>query len=219
MLQSDALVESLCHGLVYSGNLAADSKMIKDRVLTAARISVFIPMILLVGLTAGAALAETAPICALRQQIIEGKAARPGAYALFTGPRGTGKTMAGEVLAHSMKMDLFRVDLSMVIGKYIGETEKNLDKIFNSAAKSGVVLFFDEADALFGKRTETKDSHDLYSNAETDYLLKRIETHEGIVILATNQTNPAILRNRKSPMVIKFAPGHPNPRDQLKNCK
>ena len=187
--------------------------------MTAARISVFIPMILLVGLTAGAALAETAPICALRQQIIEGKAARLGAYALFTGPRGTGKTIAAEVLAESLGRDVYRIDLSMVISKYIGETEKNLDKIFNSAEKSGVILFFDEADALFGKRTETKDSHDRYANAETDYLLKRIETFDGVAILATNLQATAIPRSRKRPMVIKFAPGRPNPRDQLKKCK
>lgn len=219
MLQSDALVESLCHGLVYSGNLRPDLRMIKDGILNITRISVFIPMILLVGLTAGAALAETAPICALRQQIIEGKAARVGAYALFTGPRGTGKTMAAEVLARSLKLDFYRIDLSMVVSKYIGETEKNLDKIFSSAEKSGVILFFDEADALFGKRTETKDSHDRHANAETDYLLKRIETHEGIVVLATNLRATAIPRSRKRPMVIKFAPGRLNPRDQLKTCK
>lgn len=187
--------------------------------MAAIRFSGIIPIILVALLAGGAARAETAPICAFKQTVIGGKFARMGAYALFTGPRGTGKTMTAKVLAESLGRNLYRVDLSMVISKYIGETEKNLDKIFNSAEKSGVILFFDEGDALFGKRTGTKDSHDRHANAETEYLLKRIETHDGVVILATNLQATAIPRSRKRLMVIKFAPGRPNPRDQLKKCK
>lgn len=109
-----------------------------------------------------------------------------GLSVLFTGPSGTGKTMAAEVLAHELALDLYKVDLSGVVSKYIGETEKNLSRIFNEAETSNAILFFDEADALFGKRTEVSDSHDRYANIETSYLLQKMEEYEGIVILATN---------------------------------
>jgi len=109
-----------------------------------------------------------------------------GLSLLFAGPSGTGKTMAAEILARELGLDLYKIDLSTVISKYIGETEKNLSRIFTEAATSNAVLFFDEADALFGKRSEVRDSHDRYANIEINYLLQRMEEYEGTVILATN---------------------------------
>jgi Winged helix domain, variant/ATPase family associated with various cellular activities (AAA) len=109
-----------------------------------------------------------------------------GISALFAGPSGTGKTMAAEVIAHELQLDLYKIDLSGVVNKYIGETEKNLAKIFHEAEASNAILFFDEADALFGKRTKISDAHDRYANIETSYLLQRVEAYEGVVILATN---------------------------------
>ncbi|MGH6871398.1 MAG: ATP-binding protein [Rhizomicrobium sp.] len=109
-----------------------------------------------------------------------------GINALFAGDSGTGKTMAAEVIANHLKLDLYRIDLSAVVSKYIGETEKNLRKLFDAAEDGGAILFFDEADALFGKRTEVKDSHDRYANIETSYLLTRMESYGGLAILATN---------------------------------
>ncbi|MDT7797382.1 MAG: hypothetical protein QOI78_815 [Actinomycetota bacterium] len=109
-----------------------------------------------------------------------------GLSVLFAGPPGTGKTMAAEVLAHDLGLDLYKVDLSGVVSKYIGETEKNLGRIFDEAATGNAILFFDEADALFGKRTEVSDAHDRYANIETSYLLQKIEEYEGVVVLATN---------------------------------
>lgn len=109
-----------------------------------------------------------------------------GLNVLFSGAPGTGKTMAAEVLANEVKLDLYKIDLSSVVSKYIGETEKNLKKIFDEAETSNSILFFDEADALFGKRSEVKDAHDRYANIETGYLLQKMEEYEGVVILATN---------------------------------
>jgi len=109
-----------------------------------------------------------------------------GTTVLFAGPSGTGKTMAAEVLAHALGLDLYRIDLAAVVSKYIGETEKNLDRLFNAADQANAVLFFDEADALFGKRTEVKDSHDRYANLEISYLLQKMEQYQGIAILASN---------------------------------
>ncbi|MEQ8152116.1 MAG: ATP-binding protein, partial [Smithellaceae bacterium] len=109
-----------------------------------------------------------------------------GISALFTGGSGTGKTLAAEVLANDLKLDLFRIDLSQVVNKYIGETEKNLKEIFDAADAGGVILLFDEADALFGKRSEVKDSHDRYANIEVSYLLQRMESYRGLAILTTN---------------------------------
>lgn len=109
-----------------------------------------------------------------------------GITALFTGESGTGKTMAAEVLANDLGLDLYRIDLSGVVSKYIGETEKNLRRLFDTAEQGGVVLFFDEADALFGKRSEVRDSHDRYANIEVNYLLQRMESYRGLAILATN---------------------------------
>jgi len=105
---------------------------------------------------------------------------------LFAGPPGTGKTMAAEVIAKDLELDLYQIDLSRVVSKYIGETEKNLDRIFAAADNSNAILFFDEADALFGKRSEVKDAHDRYANIEIGYLLQKMEEYEGIAILATN---------------------------------
>jgi SpoVK/Ycf46/Vps4 family AAA+-type ATPase len=109
-----------------------------------------------------------------------------GISALFAGESGTGKTLAAEVLAKILDLDLYRIDLSSVVSKYIGETEKNLRRLFDTAEDSGVVLFFDEADALFGKRSEVKDAHDRYANIEINYLLQRLEAYSGLAILATN---------------------------------
>jgi len=111
---------------------------------------------------------------------------RLGINALFAGPSGTGKTMAAQAVAAELGLDLFTVDLSSVVSKYIGETEKNLDAIFTASAQADVVLFFDEADALFGKRSQVHDSHDRYANLEISYLLQRMENHDGVAILATN---------------------------------
>jgi AAA+ superfamily predicted ATPase len=109
-----------------------------------------------------------------------------GINALFSGDSGTGKTMAAEVIANELRLKLYRIDLSGVVSKYIGETEKNLRRLFDAAEDGGTILFFDEADALFGKRSEVKDSHDRYANIEINYLLQRMESYSGLAILATN---------------------------------
>ena len=109
-----------------------------------------------------------------------------GLTALFAGESGTGKTLAAEAIANEVDLDLYRVDLAMLVSKYIGETEKNLKRLFDAAEASGAVLLFDEADALFGKRSEVKDSHDRYANIEVSYLLQRIEAYRGLAILTTN---------------------------------
>jgi SpoVK/Ycf46/Vps4 family AAA+-type ATPase len=109
-----------------------------------------------------------------------------GISALFAGDSRVGKTMAAEVLANELRLNLYRIDLSAVVSKYIGETEKNLRRLFDAAEDGGAILFFDEADALFGKRSEVKDSHDRYANIEINYLLQRIEAYRGLAILATN---------------------------------
>ncbi len=120
-----------------------------------------------------------------------------GISALFSGPSGTGKTLAAEVIAHELQLDLYRIDLSQVVSKYIGETEKNLRRIFDAAETGGAILLFDEADALFGKRSEVKDSHDRHANVEVSYLLQRMEAYRGLAILTTNlqaSIDPAFLR-------------------------
>ena len=128
-----------------------------------------------------------------------------GISALFSGASGTGKTMAAEVMANELKLDLYRIDLSAVVSKYIGETEKNLRRIFDAAEAGGAILLFDEADALFGKRTEVKDSHDRHANVEVSYLLQRMEAYQGLAILTTNlkeSLDKAFLRRIR--FVIKF---------------
>jgi hypothetical protein len=128
-----------------------------------------------------------------------------GISALFAGSSGTGKTMAAEVLANELRLDLYRIDLSQVVSKYIGETEKNLRRVFDAADEGGAVLLFDEADALFGKRSEVKDSHDRYANIEVSYLLQRMEAYRGLAILTTNlkaAVDTAFLRRLR--FVIEF---------------
>jgi hypothetical protein len=128
-----------------------------------------------------------------------------GISALFAGASGTGKTMAAEVLANELHLDLYRIDLSQVVSKYIGETEKNLRRVFDAAESGGVILLFDEADALFGKRSEVKDSHDRYANIEVSYLLQRMESYRGLAILTTNMKqalDPAFLRRIR--FVVQF---------------
>ena len=128
-----------------------------------------------------------------------------GVSALFAGASGTGKTMAAEVLANELRLDLYRIDLSSVVSKYIGETEKNLRRVFDAAEEGGAILLFDEADALFGKRSEVKDSHDRYANIEVSYLLQRMEAYRGLAILTTNLKNsldPAFLRRLR--FVVQF---------------
>jgi SpoVK/Ycf46/Vps4 family AAA+-type ATPase len=109
-----------------------------------------------------------------------------GVNALFAGPSGTGKTMAAEIIARELRLDLYKIDLSGIVSKYIGETNKNLNAIFAAAENSNAILFFDEADAIFGKRSEVRDSHDRYANLEISYLLQKMEEYDGVAILATN---------------------------------
>lgn len=135
-----------------------------------------------------------------------GKSARSlGVSAVFSGASGTGKTMAAEVLANELRLDLYRIDLSQVVSKYIGETEKNLRRVFDAAEEGGAILLFDEADALFGKRSEVKDSHDRYANIEVSYLLQRMESYRGLAILTTNMKqalDPAFFRRVR--FVVQF---------------
>ncbi len=135
-----------------------------------------------------------------------GKSARGlGISALFEGPSGTGKTMAAEVLARELDLDLYRIDLSQVVSKYIGETERNLRVVFDAAESGAAILLFDEADALFGARTEVKDSHDRYANIEVSYLLQRMEAYRGLAILTTNAPDAidtAFLRRLR--FVVRF---------------
>jgi hypothetical protein len=129
-----------------------------------------------------------------------------GISALFTGVSGTGKTMAAEVLANELELELYRIDLSQVINKYIGETEKNLRRVFDAAEGGSVILLFDEADALFGKRSEVRDSHDRYANVEVSYLLQRLEAYRGLAILTTNMKealDQAFLRRIR--FVVQFS--------------
>ena len=137
-----------------------------------------------------------------------------GISALFAGESGTGKTMAAEVIANELDLDLYRIDLSAVVSKYIGETEKNLRRVFDAAEDGGAILFFDEADALFGTRTEVKDSHDRYANIEINYLLQRMEDYCGLAILATNMRSaldPAFQRRLR--FIVNFPFPGPLERD------
>lgn len=128
-----------------------------------------------------------------------------GVSALFTGPPGTGKTLAAQVIASELGIDLYRIDLSTIVSKYIGETEKNLERIFNEAQTSNAILFFDEADAIFGKRSEVKDAHDRYANIEVGYLLQRMEAYDGVAILATNlRANLDEAFTRRLQFIINF---------------
>lgn len=138
-----------------------------------------------------------------------------GIVALFSGSSGTGKTMAAEVIARELRTSLYRVNLNQVVSKYIGETEKNLARVFESAQKKGAVLLFDEADALFGKRSEVKDSHDRYANIEVNYLLAKMDAYHGLVILSSNHKiaiDPTVMCRVK--YLLEFSPPIPSPRVQ-----
>ncbi len=139
-----------------------------------------------------------------------------GTTALFAGPSGTGKTMAAQVLARSLGLDLYRVDLAGVVSKYIGETEKHLRELFEACERAPVLLLFDEADALFGKRTQVSDAHDRYANIEIDYVLQRMEQFDGLAVLATNRKgdlDTAFVRRLR--FIIDFAPPSPRERERL----
>jgi hypothetical protein len=139
-----------------------------------------------------------------------------GISALFTGASGTGKTLAAEVLGNELRLDVYQIDLSSVISKYIGETEKNLRRIFDAAEGCGAILLFDESDALFGKRSEVKDSHDRYANMEVSYLLQRIEAYQGLAILTTNlkdALDPAFVRRIR--FIVQFPFPDANQRAQI----
>lgn len=128
-----------------------------------------------------------------------------GISALFAGESGTGKTMAAEVLANQLHLDLYRIDLASVVSKYIGDTEKNLRRVFDAAEDSGAILLFDEADALFGKRSEVRDSHDRYANIEVSYLLQRMEAYRGLAILTTNMKAALdVAFQRRLSFVVQF---------------
>jgi AAA+ superfamily predicted ATPase len=138
---------------------------------------------------------------------------RPGLACLFAGPSGTGKTMAARAVAHAVGLPIYRIDLAQVVNKYIGETEKNLGRLFDEARATSSILFFDEADTLFAKRTEVRDAHDRFANLETGYLLQRLEDHTGIVLLATNlRGNFDQAFARRLQIVVDFAP--PGPRER-----
>ena len=133
--------------------------------------------------------------------------ASAGVTILFTGESGTGKTMAAEVIASELGLDLYKIDLSTLVSKYIGETEKNLEQIFHEAESSNAILFFDEADAIFGKRSEVKDAHDRYANIEVSYLLQRMEDYDGVTILATNlRSNLDQAFTRRLQFLVDFPP-------------
>jgi hypothetical protein len=139
-----------------------------------------------------------------------------GIKALFVGPSGTGKTMAAGIIARELSLDLFRIDLASVVSKYIGETEKNLNRIFETARIGNAMLFFDEADALFGKRSEVKDAHDRYANIEVAYLLQKLEDHDGAVILASNlKRNIDDAFTRRLQYIVDFPQPDAAQREQL----
>ena len=139
-----------------------------------------------------------------------------GVSMLFAGPPGTGKTMGAQVIANQLHMELYKIQISQVVSKYIGETEKNLREVFTEARKSNSILFFDECDALFGKRaSEVKDSNDRNANMETAYLLQQVEDHDGVTIMATNllqNIDPAFMRR------IGFVVHFPFPEKEMREC-
>ena len=136
--------------------------------------------------------------------------------ALFSGPSGTGKTLSAEVLARELNLDLYRVDLSSTVSKYIGETEKNLKKIFDAADQGGCVLLFDEADSVFGKRGEVRDSNDRYANTQVNYLLQRLETFNGLALLTTNlESSMDVAFMRRLQFVINFRAPQAPERERL----
>jgi AAA+ superfamily predicted ATPase len=152
---------------------------------------------------------------ALMQDEVLKRKIKPGYRALFHGPSGTGKTLTASLLGKHLNKEVYRIDLSQVVSKYIGETEKNLEKIFVKAENKGWILFFDEADSLFGKRTNVQSSHDRYANQEVSYLLQRIEDYPGLLILASNiKSNMDDAFLRRFHTIIHFSA--PNPLERLK---
>jgi SpoVK/Ycf46/Vps4 family AAA+-type ATPase len=154
-----------------------------------------------------------------RWKFLERRPGARGVRVLLSGPPGTGKTLAAEVVAHSLGVDLLIVDISRVVSKWIGETEKHLAEAFDAAERCQAVLLFDEADALFGKRTEVSDAHDRYANLETAYLLSRLERFDGMAILSTNlkqNIDPAFLRRLE--FVIDFDEPSATEREELWRC-
>lgn len=149
----------------------------------------------------------------LRQAVAQAKTgAAAGGMTLFAGEDRAGRTLAAAVAANELGRPLLRVDLTAVVRKYIGETEKNLGQVFAAAGKASAVLFFDEADALFGKRSDVKDSHDRYANLEVNYLLQRMEAYQGLVILASNMKSsldPAFLRRLRYVVAFPKPPKRP----------
>jgi hypothetical protein len=144
------------------------------------------------------------------------KKIKPGYRALFYGPPGTGKTLTAMLLGKHTGKDVFRIDLSRIMSKYIGETEKNLSRLFDKAEHKNWILFFDEADALFGKRTEVRDSHDRYANQEVAYLLQRVESYNGLVVLASNQrSNIDVAFVRRFQSIIHFPTPTPEERYEI----
>jgi len=144
------------------------------------------------------------------------KRIKPGYRALFFGPPGTGKTLTATLLGKHTGKDVFRIDLWRLVSKYIGETEKNVSRLFDKAENKNWILFFDEADALFGKRTDIRDAHDKYANQEVAYLLQRIESYSGLVILASNQRaniDDAFIRRLQS--IIQFPMPRPEERYEI----
>lgn len=157
-----------------------------------------------------------------REQVLGEWRMRPGGgrgigvAALFAGDSGTGKTMAAEVIAHDLGLELYVVDLATVVDKYVGETEKNLERIFTAAAGINAVLFFDEADAVFGKRSDVKDAHDRYANVESAYLLQRMESFDGLAVLATNlRANIDDAFTRRLDVLVDFPMPDPSARRTL----
>jgi len=152
-------------------------------------------------------------------RFLKGRRGARGVRLLFTGPPGTGKTLSAEVLAQALNVDLLQVDLSRVVSKWIGETEKNLAEVFLTAESARAVLFFDEADALFGKRTEVSDAHDRYANLETAYLLSRLERYDGLAILATNyRQNIDSAFSRRLDYIVEFEEPGCEERKKLWRC-
>ncbi len=144
------------------------------------------------------------------------KNVKPGYRSLFYGPSGTGKTLTASLLGKMTGQDVYRIDLSMVVSKYIGETEKNIEKVFSKAEHRKWILFFDEADALFGKRTSINDAHDRFANQEVSYLLQRVEEYEGVAILASNlKSNIDEAFSRRFQSVIHFPMPEKNERHLL----
>ena len=156
-----------------------------------------------------------APACLRGVGIRPARHARTRIAALFSGESGTGKTLAAEVMANELGLDLYRVDLSAVVSKYIGETEKNLRRVFDAAEDSGAILLFDEADALFGKRSEVKDSHDRYANIEISYLLQRMDAYRGLAVLTTNMKTAL---DRAFQRRLRFIVNFPFPDSELREA-